>query len=209
MKSSIKIDLGPSIKVQVVSTDDVRDKLMKQFFEKLGYSSNLAYIHFEGVSKENGEAVKDISIYPIGAEECTSKQFMEEAYFRRMEICPAQCARLIPLCYGHLDPVQQQEVNSKVFDIAAGAGRSMETLHHVEGIYYSFCATSSNAELTMNCDGTELWFSLPTYNGGSGLSTKALIRKELEKLSTPDLAKLILGELNTLTHTITTNGTNS
>lgn len=209
MKSSIKIDLGPSIKVQVVSTDDVRDKLMKQFFEELGYSSNLAYIHFEGISKENGEAVKDISIYPIGAEECTSKQFMEEAYFRRMEICPAQCARLISLCYGQLDPVQQQEVNSKVFDIAAGAGRSMETLHHIEGIFATYCQTSDIAELIMCCDGSSLWFSLPTYTGGSGLSTKALVRKELEQLPTPDLAKLILGELNTLTHTTDVRTANS
>lgn len=112
MKSSIKIDLGPSIKVQVISTDDVRDKLMKQFFEELGYSSNLLYVQYDGHSgTTDGFTVKDITLYPIAdGGEGSSERFTEEAYFRRSEVCIGQCKRLIPLCFSQIPYNDREEL---------------------------------------------------------------------------------------------------
>lgn len=69
----MKIDLGPKnwpvIKMHIVVTEDVRDKLARQFIERLDYASNLACVEFiPGETKEAGYDCTDIVIHPIPAE---------------------------------------------------------------------------------------------------------------------------------------------
>lgn len=80
MQSSIKIDfqdsgfgLQPVIAIKLVSSDDVRDGLLKTFFQALGGESSWLSVRFDhNVGHDEGEAGYSktwISIHPITPDE--------------------------------------------------------------------------------------------------------------------------------------------
>ncbi len=71
MKSTIKIALGqsnePVINMVAVMTDDIRDQLCRQWIERLGGESNLAYCRFGEQSKDTaGDYCVHMEISPLG-----------------------------------------------------------------------------------------------------------------------------------------------
>lgn len=72
MKSSIKIDFDengqPIIKVDIVKTEDVRDKLLQRFVEKLGYQSSyckIDFLHGSTLEHEKENTIKTFIITPV------------------------------------------------------------------------------------------------------------------------------------------------
>lgn len=71
MKSTLKIALGqnnePVINMMAVMTDDIRDQLCRQWIERLGGESNLAYCRFgEQVKNNYGDYSCHLEISPLG-----------------------------------------------------------------------------------------------------------------------------------------------
>lgn len=84
MKSSIKIDfvkndkgLEPCIAVRLVTSDDVRDVLLKEFFTSLGNKSSWVQVHFEHhikepfdeLGNEQDKSITLIKLTPVSSEE--------------------------------------------------------------------------------------------------------------------------------------------
>lgn len=67
MKSKIRFDLNSQdqavVTAEIVYTDDVRDKVARTFYERLGYESNLAYVEIHPDTEIHGiQDGKDVSI---------------------------------------------------------------------------------------------------------------------------------------------------
>lgn len=62
MKSTIKIDINgnlePVIRIDKYKTEDVRDKLVDAWVERLGYTSNIALVEFVSGLSENGTLIE-------------------------------------------------------------------------------------------------------------------------------------------------------
>ena len=62
MQSKIRFDLNPEneavVTSEIIYTDDVRDKVARTFYERLGYESNLAYISIHPDTEIHGQTIK-------------------------------------------------------------------------------------------------------------------------------------------------------
>lgn len=77
MKSTIKIDFAgvddsanqfrPVIRVELIESDDTRDKLLKSFFDSLGYESNWLVVQFD--PKRESSFPHRITISPLEPKE--------------------------------------------------------------------------------------------------------------------------------------------
>ena len=75
MNSKIQIDLGhdgssyrPVIKITSVTSDDVRDKLVRCFMIDRGYDSETLNIKVLGTGEESGRSVTDYEVVPVSNE---------------------------------------------------------------------------------------------------------------------------------------------
>lgn len=110
MKSTIKIDLGndngPVIKLHIIATDDVRDQLMKQFGQRLNYTSNLAFVEFSGTGFDFPvDSYQDMIISPITGGE-------EVRWINRLT--QDQCRAIIPLAYDVLSNTDRTQVLASI-----------------------------------------------------------------------------------------------
>lgn len=107
MKSTIKIALGqanePIINFNIVPSDDLRDQLCQQFKERLGYSSNLAFVEFSRfpLTGSPTEGTVNLTIHPIHPDE-------QDRYINRL--CIGQCATIIPLAFQVLSNEDARDV---------------------------------------------------------------------------------------------------
>lgn len=67
MESRIRFDLNSQdqavVTAEIIYTDDVRDKVARTFYERLGYESNLAYIEIHPDYEIHGiRDTKDVSV---------------------------------------------------------------------------------------------------------------------------------------------------
>ncbi|HXS59402.1 MAG TPA: hypothetical protein VN703_01150 [Candidatus Sulfopaludibacter sp.] len=77
MNSSIKVDfiengngLRPVISIKLVESDDVRDQLLKAFFQQLGGESNWLYVSFNNsIHSNDGYLKTSITILPVAPDE--------------------------------------------------------------------------------------------------------------------------------------------
>jgi hypothetical protein len=77
MKSSIRIDFIegnlPAIKVKIVYSDDVRDRLVASFFDHLDFTSSWAEVEFHPIhSVDCGDAVQTVVLKPVGKKDLRS-----------------------------------------------------------------------------------------------------------------------------------------
>lgn len=72
MKSKIKFDLNSQdqavVTAEIIYTDDVRDKVARTFYERLGYDSNLAFIEILPYDTMGQEVRKGIEIKTFGGD---------------------------------------------------------------------------------------------------------------------------------------------
>lgn len=101
MKSTLKIALGclnePVINLSAIATDDIRDQLCRQFIERLGHESNLAFVEFGYQSITLPDPVCNVSIQPIHPDELGR-------YINRLSLKLVK--DIIPLAFqmfGHVD----------------------------------------------------------------------------------------------------------
>lgn len=87
MKSSIKVDyihthegLRPAIKVNIVTdSDDVRDKLIQDFFGELKHTSSWLSVKFEGAGIGPNTLIKEVTILPIAPEQMeVARTYMDD-----------------------------------------------------------------------------------------------------------------------------------
>ena len=84
MKSTIKIDfqdrgqgkgLEPVIAIRMVNSDDVRDGLLRTFFQSLGHTSSFLKVNFDHhIIKVANDLTTIISILPVRPEELEKTQ---------------------------------------------------------------------------------------------------------------------------------------
>lgn len=73
MESKIRIDLNEKNEAVIIvewrNSDDLRDKVVKQFFEDFGYGSTEAKVEFETIFNESGQNIfierKMLTIKPV------------------------------------------------------------------------------------------------------------------------------------------------
>lgn len=96
MKSTIKIDMdharNPILKIELVrQSDDLRDRMLREFFDELGYNSNLARIEFMPQTEINSSQTIHISpIKPGQLQELVGSDNDNQ----NASICPAQAIEM-------------------------------------------------------------------------------------------------------------------
>jgi len=102
MKSKVQFDLNGQnqsvIRAQIIFTDDVRDKVARQFHEYLGYESNIALVNIqpEGVCRHavsiNGSQVemdlpvKNLEIRTVGGSPTETLDWLKELSIFQLEM---------------------------------------------------------------------------------------------------------------------------